>query len=65
MLEKLSGYFYDPVVFWTVPLVLVAVGSGWRFLRSRPWSRRFGAPQARNDSAENHAEQSPRRRGKH
>ncbi len=30
MLEKLAEYFYDPVVFWTAPLVLVALGMGWR-----------------------------------
>ncbi len=35
MLEKLSEYFYDPVVFWTAPLVLVAVAVGWR----RVWAR--------------------------
>jgi len=35
MLEKLSEYFYDPVVFWTAPLVLVAVAAGWR----RVWTR--------------------------
>jgi len=63
MLETLSGYFYDPVVFWTVPLVLVAVASGWRFPRSRPWNRRFGATPARNDSAETHSGHSPRPSG--
>ncbi len=35
MLEKLSEYFYDPVVFWTAPLVLVALAAGWRRLRAR------------------------------
>ena len=30
MLEKLSEYFYDLVVFWTAPLVLVALVAGWR-----------------------------------
>ena len=35
MLEKFSEYFYDPVVFWTAPLVLVAVAVGWR----RVWAR--------------------------
>ncbi len=38
MLEKLSAYFYDPVIFWTAPLVLVAVAAGWR--RARAWRRR-------------------------
>ena len=35
MLEKLSEYFYDPVVFWTAPLVLVALAAGWRRIRAR------------------------------
>ncbi|MCH7880317.1 MAG: hypothetical protein IIB69_01840 [Proteobacteria bacterium] len=40
MLEKLAEYFYDPVVFWTAPLVLVALAVGWR--RVRAWRlRRF------------------------
>ena len=40
MLEKLSDFFYDPVVFWTAPLVRVAVAVGWR--RVRAWGlRRF------------------------
>jgi hypothetical protein len=40
MLEKLSDFFYDPVVFWTAPLVLVALAVGWR--RVRAWGlRRF------------------------
>ena len=30
MLENLAEYFYNPVVFWTAPLVLVALGMGWR-----------------------------------
>ena len=30
MLEKLSEFFYDPVVFWTAPLVLVVLVAGWR-----------------------------------
>ncbi len=38
MLEKLSAYFDDPVVFWAAPLVLVAVAAGWR--RARAWRRR-------------------------
>ena len=25
MLEQLSNYFFDPLVFWGVPLVLVAL----------------------------------------
>ncbi len=35
MLEKLSEFFYDPVVFWTAPLVLVALAAGWRRVRAR------------------------------
>ncbi len=35
MLEQLSAYFYDPVVFWTAPLVLVAVLAAIRKLRAR------------------------------
>ena len=35
MLEKLSEYFYDPVVFWMAPLVLVALAAIWR--RVRAW----------------------------
>ncbi|GEM_PF-3071173 len=41
MLEKLAEYFYDPLVFWTAPLVLVALLVVWRRilawrLRHRP-----------------------------
>lgn len=39
MLEKLSEYFYDPVVFWTAPLVLVALAAGWRRVRGRSLRR--------------------------
>ena len=38
MLEKLAEYFYDPMVFWTAPLVLVALVVGWR--RVRAWGLR-------------------------
>ena len=38
MLEKLSGYFYDPVVFWTAPLVVVALAAGLRQVQA--WKRR-------------------------
>ncbi len=38
MLEKFSEYFYHPVVFWTAPLVLVAVAAGLR--RVQAWKRR-------------------------
>ncbi len=38
MLEQLSDIFYDPWVFWGVPLVLVALLSGYR--RIREWTRR-------------------------
>ena len=40
MLEKFSEYFYDPVIFWLAPLVLVAVAAGWRRIRSRRHSGR-------------------------
>ncbi len=38
MLETLSGYFYDPEVFWTAPFALVALWAGIR--RVRAWIRR-------------------------
>ncbi len=38
MLEQLSAYFYDPVVFWTAPFVLVALIGAIRKLRA--WARR-------------------------
>ena len=38
MLEQLSDIFYDPWVFWGVPLALVALLSGFR--RIREWMRR-------------------------
>ena len=44
MLEKLSEYFYDPVVFWTVPLVLVVVVVGWRRVWARDLRRLLGTP---------------------
>lgn len=40
MLEKFSELFYDPVVFWTAPLLLVVVAAGWRRFRSRGLSRK-------------------------
>ncbi len=38
MLERLSEFFYDPVVFWSVPLGLVALRAGIR--RVGAWVRR-------------------------
>lgn len=38
MLEQLSAYFYDPLVFWTAPFVLVAALAAIR--RFRDWARR-------------------------
>ena len=38
MLERLSEYFYDPLVFWGVPLALVLVWAGIR--HARAWLRR-------------------------
>ena len=30
MLDKISQYFYDPLIFWGVPLALALVWSGLR-----------------------------------
>ena len=38
MLERLSEFFYDPVVFWSAPLALVALRASIR--RVRAWIRR-------------------------
>jgi len=38
MLERLSEYFYDPLVFWGAPLALVLVWTGIR--RTCAWLRR-------------------------
>lgn len=35
MLERLSAYFYDPVLFWTAPFVIVAALAAIRKLRAR------------------------------
>ncbi len=35
MLERLSAYFYDPVLFWTAPFVIVALLAVIRKLRAR------------------------------
>ncbi len=43
MLEKLAAYFYDPVIFWTAPLALVAMAAGWR--KARTWRRRKNLPK--------------------
>ena len=37
-LEGLAEFFYDPVVFWSVPLALVALRAGIR--RVGAWVRR-------------------------
>jgi hypothetical protein len=39
MLEQISGYFYDPLVFWGVPFALVLVQAGARRLRRRKFWR--------------------------
>ena len=49
MLERLADFFYDPVVFWTAPLVLVALAAGWRRVRTRR-RRRFSGKPAGNGS---------------
>jgi hypothetical protein len=38
MLERLSEYFFDPLVFWGAPFALIALQAGVRRLRS--WMRR-------------------------
>jgi len=38
MLEWFSEYFYDPVIFWGVPLALALVWAGIR--PTRAWLRR-------------------------
>ncbi len=40
MLEQVSNYFFDPVVFWGAPLVLVALWAGIKHLRVRRSRRR-------------------------
>ncbi len=40
MLEQLSDYFFDPLVFWGAPLVLVALVAGINRLRARTRRRR-------------------------
>lgn len=47
MLENFSDYFYQPVVFWTAPLVLVAVVAGLR--RIQAWKRRLVSETAAGD----------------
>jgi len=42
MLERFSDYFYDPVIFWGVPLVLVLVWAGIR--HTQAWLRRHSSP---------------------
>ena len=44
MLEKLAEYFYDPVVFWTAPLVLVVLVVGWRRVQARRLRGLSGRP---------------------
>ena len=39
MLETVSGYFYDPYVFWGAPLALAFVYAAWWRLRKRPPGR--------------------------
>jgi len=42
MLDWFSEYFYDPVIFWGVPLALALVWAGIR--RMRAWLRRHCSP---------------------
>ena len=39
MLEKLAEYFYDPLVFWTTPLVLVALVIIFEYLDHAPFRK--------------------------
>jgi hypothetical protein len=39
MLERLSEYFYDPIVFWGAPLALALAWTGMR--RARAWLQRW------------------------
>ena len=39
MLEAVSGYFYDPYVFWGAPLALAFAYAVWRRIRKRPPGR--------------------------
>jgi hypothetical protein len=40
MVEWFSDYFYDPVIFWGVPLALALVWAGIRHARARLCRRR-------------------------
>jgi hypothetical protein len=42
MLEWFSDYFYDPAIFWGVPLALALAWAGIR--HTRAWFRRHGSP---------------------
>ncbi len=53
MLEKFSGYFFDPLVFWTAPLVLVAVVAGLRQVQA--WKRRHFSETAAGNGADGKA----------
>ncbi len=44
MLETLSNYFYDPVIFWSAPLILAALMELARGLRK---TRRLGSRSRR------------------
>jgi hypothetical protein len=50
MLEKFSEYFFDPLVFWTAPLVLVAVVAGLR--QAQAWKRRRFSETAAGNGAD-------------
>jgi len=41
MLEQLSEYFYDPMIFWGVPLVLALVWAGIH--HTRAWLHRHSS----------------------
>ncbi len=47
MLERISEYFYDPVLFWAAPFALVALQAG--FHRVRAWIRHRRRPPTVHD----------------
>ncbi len=51
MIEKFAEYFYDPLVFWMTPLVIVVLIAVWRRLHA--WRQRWfsgGPPGDGNNS---------------
>ena len=48
MLERFSEYFYDPMVFWAAPLILVVLAAGWRKVRARSVRGPTGKPPGKD-----------------